>query len=293
MLRRARGAPVSFEELRRGGIEFPASVVAELELMGVPIEHCQRSDAAGGRRLASVRLRPEDGTEARDPAVAPTPARGDPPTLAWTPMRVYRARPGAAVIGALASGRRLLALLALLAVVGAVAGVLAAELPGAARHRQAGRVRREHRAHGERPRSAAAAPGSLAARPAGASTAPSPPLRSTARPPTQPPFTPVSPTLASQLEAQGHELLLAGRYGDAVPVLRRALAATGEQLEACLEPTTDACLIFAYALYDLGRALRLSGDPAAAVPILEQRLEIDNQRPVVSAELALARQQAG
>ena len=29
------------------------------------------------------------------------------------------------------------------------------------------------------------------------------------------------------------------------------------------------CLTYAYALYDLGRALRLSGDPAAAVPILE------------------------
>ena len=29
------------------------------------------------------------------------------------------------------------------------------------------------------------------------------------------------------------------------------------------------CLTYAYALYDLGRALRLSGDPTAAVPILE------------------------
>jgi hypothetical protein len=52
------------------------------------------------------------------------------------------------------------------------------------------------------------------------------------------------------------------------------------------------CLTYAYALYDLGRALRLSGDPSAAIPILERRLEIDNQRPTGMAELELARQGA-
>jgi hypothetical protein len=111
----------------------------------------------------------------------------------------------------------------------------------------------------------------------------------TATPPATPP-TPVSLSLATQLEAQGHDLLTSGQSSAAVPVLRRAVAATGEQVGACLQPDGTMCLTYAYALYDLGRALRLSGNPSAAVPILERRLQIDNQRPTVLAELQLARQ---
>jgi len=110
--------------------------------------------------------------------------------------------------------------------------------------------------------------------------------------PEQPPV-PVSPALATELEAQGHDLLQAGDYGAAVPVLKRAVLATGENLGACLEPTSSTCLTYAYALYDLGRAVRLGGAPQAAVPILERRLQIDNQRWVVSDELQLARQGVG
>ena len=49
------------------------------------------------------------------------------------------------------------------------------------------------------------------------------------------------------------------------------------------------CLTYAYALYDLGRAVRLTGESQAAVPILERRLQIDNQRWIVDAELHLGR----
>ena len=66
--------------------------------------------------------------------------------------------------------------------------------------------------------------------------------------------------------------------------------ATGETLGACLEPGSSTCLTYAYALYDLGRATRLSGEPQAAVPIPERRLQIDNQRSIVGAELQLARE---
>ena len=97
-----------------------------------------------------------------------------------------------------------------------------------------------------------------------------------------PPPVPVSPALATELEAEGHGLLEAGRYGDAVPVLKRAVLATGETLGACREPASSTCLTYAYALYDLGRAVRLSGEPQAAVPILERRLQIDNQRWIVA-----------
>jgi hypothetical protein len=40
LLRGVSGAPVSFADLNAAGIEFPASVVSELELAGVEIERC-------------------------------------------------------------------------------------------------------------------------------------------------------------------------------------------------------------------------------------------------------------
>jgi len=106
------------------------------------------------------------------------------------------------------------------------------------------------------------------------------------------PLTPMSAAFAAQLQASGHELLEAGRYTDAVQTLTRAMTATGERLDDCLEPVSQTCLTYAYALYDLGHALALSGHPAAAVGVLQRRLQIDNQRPIVQNELALARAQA-
>ena len=41
-------------------------------------------------------------------------------------------------------------------------------------------------------------------------------------------------------------------------------------------------------LYDLGRSLRLAGDPRQAVQVLYQRLQIPNQTGVVRQELQLA-----
>jgi len=71
--------------------------------------------------------------------------------------------------------------------------------------------------------------------------------------------------------------------------LRTAIQASGGSLSRCAEPTSEACLTYAYALYDLGRALQLEGDPAAAIPILSERLRIDNQRETVRQELDVAR----
>jgi hypothetical protein len=50
---------------------------------------------------------------------------------------------------------------------------------------------------------------------------------------------------------------------------------------------------YAYALFNLGKALRLAGRPAEAIPVLEARLQIPNQTGVVRRELKLARQAAG
>lgn len=87
---------------------------------------------------------------------------------------------------------------------------------------------------------------------------------------------------AAWLEARGHELMLEGRYGEALPVLREAVSRA---------PHTT--LTYAYALFDLGRTLALDGHPKAAIPILERRLQIPNQPQVVLAELAFARREAG
>jgi tetratricopeptide (TPR) repeat protein len=100
---------------------------------------------------------------------------------------------------------------------------------------------------------------------------------------------PISPAAAVALEAEGHQLLVEGSYASAVPALASAIRASGQSLADCMRPASEACLTFAYALYDLGRALRLEGRHAEAVSILSERLRIDNQRPTVQRELELAR----
>jgi serine/threonine protein kinase len=87
----------------------------------------------------------------------------------------------------------------------------------------------------------------------------------------------------AQLNDQGYALTQAGRYEEAVAVLRRAV-------DSFPEGTSD--LNYAYALYNLGQALRLAGRPEEAIPILEQRLEIPNQVPTVRRALAAARAEA-
>ena len=307
--------PVSYAELRAAGVELPASVVSELELAGVAIQRC----LGDGRGAVGVRLDPADDPAARptpDPAQPPMPPDTEPEP-AWSSVRIYRAssverlslrvlgwlsRPtskGSGVERHRATGRgramtargamatetneasvretrfrvnprrRVLALTALLAGIAVVSAFVAMWASGGDRGTRVPVAKRPHSrvvvtAGGARPASAPR------------STHPSPRV-------------PVSPALATALEARGHGMLEAGRYGDAVPVLKRAVLATGETLRARVEPASSTCLIYAYALYDLGRAVRLSGEPQAAVPILERRLQIDNQRWIVDAELHLAR----
>jgi eukaryotic-like serine/threonine-protein kinase len=88
--------------------------------------------------------------------------------------------------------------------------------------------------------------------------------------------TTTAPT-ATDLEARGHQLMLDGSYGQAIGVLHQALAAAA-----------PGSLTHAYALFDLGRLLRLSGDSRAAAAILQKRLQIPNQTDVVRHELELA-----
>jgi len=83
--------------------------------------------------------------------------------------------------------------------------------------------------------------------------------------------------LSDTLEARGHQLMLDGNYSAAISVLRQAVDAA-----------PPGSLTYAYALYDLGRSLRLGGDPQEAVRVLYQRLQIPNQTEVVRRQLQQA-----
>ncbi len=315
-LRQAAGAPVSYAQLHEAGIEFPASVVSELELAGVAIERWH-ADTRGERRLMGVRLDPScdpscalaasprvlkpRSTLAAHPEratvyiVRPWPterlARRAQDALAWATSSTRLARhTGSGAIMALSrtasagravgagGAKRWLAPAALVCAAGIVVALALVELPG-------GNQTRRLSAHNRLLRAAVPAQHSHA-----------PPAISESRsaaglppqPVSHPAPPPVSAALAAQLDTQGHDLLEAGRYGDAIAVLQRTLMATGERVQDCLQPASETCLTYAYALYDLGSALRLDGHPAAAVPVLRRRLEIDNQRATVQAQLELA-----
>ncbi len=87
----------------------------------------------------------------------------------------------------------------------------------------------------------------------------------------------------SALNDQGYALLQQGDAAAAVPILRRAVDSLDQ---------SDG-LTYAYALYNLGSALRQSGHPEEAIPYLEKRLQFPDQRPTVRAELAKAKAEAG
>jgi tetratricopeptide (TPR) repeat protein len=91
------------------------------------------------------------------------------------------------------------------------------------------------------------------------------------------------PTLGASRNEEGYALIQAGRYAEAVPLLEEAVRAF---------PPGTQDINYAYALFNLGNALRLSGRPEEAVPVLEERLRIPNQVGTVTAELEAARSEA-
>jgi eukaryotic-like serine/threonine-protein kinase len=92
------------------------------------------------------------------------------------------------------------------------------------------------------------------------------------------------PATGAQLNQDGYSLIQEGRYAEAVPVLRRSVASF---------PQGTSSLDFAFALFNLGHALRMAGHPEEAIPILEQRLQIPNQTQTVQSEIDAARAAAG
>jgi serine/threonine-protein kinase len=93
----------------------------------------------------------------------------------------------------------------------------------------------------------------------------------------------IDPATGIALNEQGFELIQAGEYEAAVPVLEESVASF---------PADSEEIDYAYALFNLGDALLRSGRPDDAIPVLERRLQIPDQTEVVERELATAEQEA-
>jgi tetratricopeptide (TPR) repeat protein len=89
--------------------------------------------------------------------------------------------------------------------------------------------------------------------------------------------------LAHALNSQGYSLIQQGKPGDAIPVLERSL-------QSFPKDTKDP--YYGYALYNLAVAWRKAGRPDLAIPILEKRMKIEDQRNLVARELYATRQEA-
>ncbi len=249
-LRAAHGAPVSFSELRAMGIENPALLGYELAAAGLPIEQVRE----WGSRALSLDPQPD--------------APGHESAERSSGLRPRRA-------GAAASAAVLVVLAALLAL---TLNAHPAKRP---------RLSADHPRH-TLSRSDASSAAQHASRASAGGTGPE--EHTTSQAPAGPqPSLAVSPAAAASLEAAGHQLLSQGRYPQAIGVLGEAVQASGGSVTRCAQPISEACLTFAYALYDLGSALRLDGEPHAAIAVLSERLQIDNQRTVVEQQLDLAR----
>jgi hypothetical protein len=85
------------------------------------------------------------------------------------------------------------------------------------------------------------------------------------------------------LNNKGFTLIKDGHPSKAIPLLEQSV-------RSFPEGTRDVS--YAYALFNLAVAYRLSGRPDIAIPILEERIKINNQREIVQRELLVAKRQA-
>jgi hypothetical protein len=306
-LRAARGQPMSFEELRSLGIENPAVLCYELDLVGIHIARVHSHEAQGHAVSPGVRI---DQADVVEPGAAGRAQPVAPALQGWL-RRVRTGIPAraatrsiAASATAVAAGNRrsiaiAIAMVALVVVAAVASGTLFVTAGSGVRSGARG-----HRAIGTgtgRKASSALALSHATAR-AGAGAAARThvgvgALGGASRTQAangaglQRERNPAGS--AAQLEARGHQLLGEGRYAAAIGVLHAALGVSGQSSARCGQPGSEACLTYAYALYDLGRALRLDGQSHAAVGVLTERLHVDNQPAAVRGELERAKAGTG
>jgi len=87
------------------------------------------------------------------------------------------------------------------------------------------------------------------------------------------------------LNNEGKALIDQGRPSDAIPILKRALAAFPQ--------SEHSSIVYGWTLFNLGDAYLKSGQPENAIPYLRARLAYPGQTDLVRAELEQAIQQAG
>jgi serine/threonine protein kinase len=208
---------------------------------------------------------------ARPPSRPPRTPRSSPPPEPERPAPGSRRRIAVALVG-------------LLAVAGVVAFVAlgGGASSGDGAHRTAReKAKSEGREHRSTPVPSTAAP--LEAGQSEESTSSTEAASETAAPVSEGPSETDSADGAS-LNEEGFAMIQNGEYEAAVPVLEEAVASFPEGSED---------VNYGYALFNLGHALRLSGRPEEAIPILERRLEIPDQEGAVREELEAASAEAG
>jgi eukaryotic-like serine/threonine-protein kinase len=278
----------------------PASERSDLYSLGVVLRACPGAGPAGFDGLVEWLADPDPGN--RPASARQALARleradraGEEPTRPYTPTPAERRQPPPPAPPSPpshSSGARRGALVALLAFVAAVVAIAVvafggggggdgrdASGPQASKPRQANQKQKGDSGSGEKAQNAS-------------TSAPATPSEES-EPEEAAPEEAESGGVAAEgtgpeggaaLNQQGYELIQAGEYDAAVPVLEDAVASF---------PAGSEDLDYAYALFNLGSALRLSGRPDEAIPILEERLQIPNQTGTVEEELAAARAEAG
>jgi serine/threonine-protein kinase len=212
---------------------------------------------------------PRRGRQAPAPASAATPPASAPKPPAATPAPpVTRGRsrrswvPAAAIVGLL-----IVAAIAVAALGGGDSGDGDGRESGSQADRSGAPARGKKQKKAKRPE---------------AEQAPAP--AAPAAPVDEEPVATGDPGNGAALNAEGYDLMQAGRYEEAIPVLQEAVASF---------PEGSDDINYAYALFNLGRSLLRAGRADEAVPVLERRLQIPDQTEKVRLELEAARRAAG
>jgi hypothetical protein len=215
--------------------------------------------------------------------IAPAPAPARPPThsVRVAPTRSKRRWPG----------------MAALAVLAVVAGAAIAIAAGTGGKGDGGAITAKHTTTAARTASKPKSQPKTQATQSQATTQATTQSQATAQAPAKPkqpaPTAQAPPAAQAKsddpvaLNDQGFTLIGQGKPNDAVAPLQRSV-------EAFRAEGRKSEIGYAYALYNLGNALRLSGRPADAIPFLQERLQVSNyKRGIVEKELKTAQQQAG
>jgi tetratricopeptide (TPR) repeat protein len=246
--------------MAKDAAERPASALAFAE----QLERCFVQPPATVRQPATTRRIEE---KARPVAPAPLAPRAKPPTVRPTAgSGARRPRWGLAVLGLLG-----VALVAL--VIGLSSGGGGDDPPA---QRAADNDRQGQKKQGRE----------RAGQPAAAAPADAVPTDTPALEGVPQPSGAGTSAEGRSLHLQGHAALERGDYDTAIALNTRAIEAFP------VGTTYEDDMNYAYALFSLGKALRLAERPDEAIPVLEARLAIPNQQDTVQAELDAARNAA-